>query len=114
MSSGVINIELANTLPDGVRQLANILKDGLIRNTVHPFQGTITDQEGNIRVDPETNLTPEDLMQMNWLCENVEGRIPTMDELLPMSRETTELLALPQKETAPVEKRPAFSVSLAL
>ena len=114
MSSGVINIELANTLPDGVRQLANILKDGLTRNTVHPFQGTITDQEGNIRVDPETNLTPEDLMQMNWLCENVEGRIPTMDELLPMSRETTELLALPQKETAPVEKRPAFSVSLAL
>ena len=51
---------------------------------------------------------------MNWLCENVDGRIPTMDELLPMSRETTELLALPQKETAPVEKRPAFSVSLAL
>ena len=35
-------------------------------------------------------------MRMNWLCDNVIGRIPPVEELLPMSRETTKLLALPQ------------------
>ncbi len=114
MSSGVINVELANTLPDGVRQLAEILRDGLTRGTIHPFHGNIVDQEGNIRSDESTSFTPEDLMQMNWLCDNIDGRIPAFDELLPMSRETTQLLALPQKGAENTEKRSPFSVSLAL
>lgn len=114
MSSGVINVELADTLPDGVRQLACILKDGITRGSISPFQAKMIDQEGVLRADASTNLSPEDLMQMNWLCDNVEGRIPMLDELLPMSRETTELLALPQKEIEAPEKKPSFSVSLAL
>ena len=34
-------------------------------------------------------------MRMNWLAENVIGQIPVLDELMPMARETTQLLALP-------------------
>ena len=116
MSSGVIDVELAQTLPDGVRQLAGILKEGIIRGSIQPFAGRMTDQEGVVRSEENTLFSPEDLMQMNFLCDNVVGHIPTVSELLPMARETTRLLALPEEglEQEGTEKRPSFSVSLAL
>ncbi len=96
MDSGVINIELADSIPEGVRQLAHILREGLCNGSIQIFHGNIRDQAGEMRIDSNTWLSPEDIMQMNWLCDNVVGRIPKFDELLPMSRETTRLLALPQ------------------
>ena len=104
MSSGVIDVEMADTVPEGVRQLATILKNGIIEGLISPFRGISCDQEGMIRADSDTEFSMEDLMQMNWLCDNVVGRIPNFDELLPMSRETTRLLALPQDTPAEAEK----------
>ncbi len=99
MSSGVIDIRLSDAVPTGVRQLAGILKQGLVNETIHPFSGTIYDQSGNLRMSPGTGYTPESLMRMNWLCSHVHGRIPEVSELLPESRETSRLLALPEDFT---------------
>ena len=96
MDSGVINIDLADTVPDGVRQLAGILKEGISNGSIQIFHGNIRDQKGCLRIDNDTWLSPEDLMQMNWLCDNVVGRIPGYNELLAMSKETSRLLALPE------------------
>ena len=38
-------------------------------------------QNGMIQEDKEKTLTPEKIITMDWLCENVEGRIPKMSEL---------------------------------
>ena len=37
-------------------------------------------------------------MRMDWLIDSVHGNIPTADELLPMSQETTRLLSLNPEE----------------
>ena len=44
-------------------------------------------------------------MDMDWLCDNIEGSIPSYDELLPFAKETVRLfglsrnLIIPEKET---------------
>ena len=100
MSSGVIDIRLAAIIPEGVRQLAGILKEGIRSGALNPFQSEILDQSGELRAARDADFTPEQLMRMNWLCDNVVGRIPGFDELMPMSKETTRLLALPEDKPA--------------
>ena len=94
MSSGVIDIALSETLPAGVAHLANILKDGMVNGTLDLFGCSMTDQDGNVRSDGEKRFTPEELMNMDWLLDNVEGHIPAFEELLPVSRQLVRLLGL--------------------
>ena len=102
MNSGVIDVVLSDIVPSGVAQLASILRNGLIDGTIKPFECVIRDQAGMIRNDGEERFMPEEIMNINWLCDNVEGHIPNLEELLPMARETTQLLAL-KPYTAPRE-----------
>ena len=106
MSSGVIDVLLNDSIPEGTKQLAGILKTGIINGSLDPFRCMITDSKGIKRASKSTVFTPEEIMQMNWLCENVKGRIPVASEIMPMARETTELLALPQQPDAPPEQKP--------
>lgn len=94
MDSGVIDVQLSPALPEGVRRLALILKKAIMERQLDPFALKILDQEGNVRCDGETPLTPEEIVRMDWLCRGVEGRIPGFDELLPMSRSIVRLLGL--------------------
>lgn len=96
MSSGVIDVAMSEAVPEGTRHLAEILKRGLADGSIHPFDGQVLDQEGRVRSERDSGFTAEEMMQMNWLCGSVIGRIPRMDELMPAARETTRLLALPE------------------
>ena len=94
MNSGVIDVRLSEDLPAGIVQLADILKRGLCDGSIQPFRCRMLDQEGNVRNEVDSWLPPEEIMRMNWLCDNVIGSIPQADELMAMSRETTQLLSL--------------------
>ena len=94
MNSGVIDVILSESVPTGVRQLASILRRGLIEGSLKPFECPMVDQNGAIRNDGEKRFMPEEIMNINWLLDNVEGRIPSINDVLPMAKETTELLAL--------------------
>ena len=45
-------------------------------------------------------------MQMDWLCDNVEGKIPAFDELLPQSRNLVRLLGIYRESIPPEIKEP--------
>lgn len=104
MKSGVISTQLSDTLPDGVRSLAEILKQGIIDGSVDPFYTRIVDQQGILRNDGSRPLLPEEIMTMDWLCDNVDGSIPGYEEIIPPARELVQLLGVyrdsipPQKE----------------
>ena len=53
---------------------------------------------GNYRTDGTHSLTPDELMHMDWLCENVIGHIPTVEEVIPASRATVQLLGVFQED----------------
>jgi len=86
LDSGVIDVELSDKLPTGVATLAAYLRRGMLEGVVDPFCRKIIDQEGNLRNDGTKTFTPEEILNMDWLCENVVGRIPAFEELLPMAQ----------------------------
>ena len=103
MKSGVIDVQLSDTLPDGVLSLAKILKQGIINGSVDPFHTRIVDQQGVERNDGSRSFSPEEIMTMDWLCDNVEGSIPGYDELIPPARELVRLLGV-YRDSIPPEK----------
>ena len=86
MDSGVIDIELSDQLPAGVRMMAQLLRKNLIEGTLDPFARKIIAQDGTVKNDGTRFLTPKERLSMDWLCENVIGSIPSFDQILPSSR----------------------------
>ena len=103
MDTGVIDVILSDKLPDGVRTLAEFLRKGLQDGSIDPFLRPIVDQEGNQRNDGSRRLTPDEILHMDWLCQNVEGCIPKFDEILPISQPMVRALGVYRNEI-PAEK----------
>lgn len=107
MSAGVVDVVLDKDLPDGIKRLSEFLKQGIINGSIDPFKAHIKDQKGWNVGDGIQSFPPEELMQMDWLCENVEGHIPQFDELVPQSRNLVRLLGL-YRESIPPEVEEAL------
>ncbi len=103
MDSGVIDLDLSRKLPAGVRQMAKILRYGMRSGEIDPFRRRIMAQDGTIKNDGTTTFTPEELIHMDWLCENVIGSIPSFDELLPQSQLLVRELGI-YRDKIPAEK----------
>ena len=101
MNSGVIDVQLSDSIPDGVLSLAGILKNGIISGAIDPFKCRMVDQNGVVRSEGDRDLSPEEIMYMDWLCDNVEGTIPAFDELLPSSQEMVRLLGVYRDKIPP-------------
>ncbi len=97
--SGVIDVTLSPELPEGVRFLAEALKNGISSGSLDPFKRVIYDQQGNLRNDGSRSLSPMELLKMDWLCENVTGSFPAYEEIIPAARSMVDLLGvLPEQE----------------
>lgn len=103
MDSGVIDVTMSKDLPEGLRQLAWILRKGLQKGTIDPFKRLLLDQSGKVMNDGNRSLTPEELLRMDWLCNNVEGSIPTFDQILPYSQAMVRELGV-YRDRIPPEK----------
>ena len=44
--------------------------------------------------DGTTTFTPDELLHMDWLCDNVVGSLPKPSEILPFSRPMVEELGI--------------------
>ena len=100
MDSGVIGVKLSDKLPAGVRSLANLMAKNLTDGTLDPFHRRIVSQDGVVRNDGNQHFTPEQLLKMDWLCENVVGTIPTMAEILPRSQALVRELGIFREQTS--------------
>ncbi len=85
MDSGVIDLSLSDRLPDGVRMMAEFLRSGLIHRTIDPFGRKIIARDGTAKSRGTRCFTPDEILHMDWLCENVIGTIPGQEEILPMA-----------------------------
>ncbi len=101
MSSGAIDVTLNSDLSDGSKHLAQILRRGIIEGNIDPFFARMVDNEGNVRNAGDRTLTADEIMNMDWLLDNVEGSIPTFDELLPVSQQLVRVLGLQRNEILP-------------
>ena len=82
MSGGVIGMKYAPELPAGVRSLVQILQRGITDGSIEPFTRLMRSQDGILRNDGSHSMSAEEILHMDWLCDNVEGEIPTFEQLL--------------------------------
>ena len=106
MDTGVIDVKLSQALPDGVWSLGQMLKRSIAGGEIDLFRTRITDQYGVVRNDGVQGFSHETCMEMDWLCDNVEGSFPKFAELLPQSRSVVRLLGL-NRDSLPPEKAEA-------
>ena len=103
MDSGVIDVELSRNLPEGLAVLAGVLRKGLQDGTIDPFRRRIVAQDGTVKNDGTRTLTPDELLHMDWLCENVDGVIPRFEDILPFAQDTVRELGV-YRDEIPMEK----------
>ena len=105
MNSGVVDLRFSPDLPEGVRSLAEILRQGIRAGAIHPFQRLIRDQAGQVINDGSRDLTMEEILKMNWLCDRIDGRLPAFDELLDVAKPTVRRLGVDRESIPPEEER---------
>ena len=103
MDSGVIDIEISPKLPESMRYLADMLRYSLQKGTLDIFHRRITAQDGTLKNDGTRHFSPEELLHMDWLCDNVDGRIPAFEEILPFAQPMVRELGV-YKDRIPPEK----------
>ena len=104
MDSGVIGVNLSDKLPQGVRQMALILQKAIEMGFIDPFRRRITAQDGTVKNDGTAAFTPEQLLRMDWLCDNIIGEIPKFDEILPISQAMVRELGIYRDEITTEKK----------
>ena len=94
LASGAVDVSLGRALPPQTLRLVNHLRQDIIGGWFRPFDGPVYDQGGTLRIAEGEILTPEQILQMDWLVDNVDGGIPDPEELTPAARELVEIQCL--------------------
>ena len=106
MSAGVVDVDLSDMLPYGTRRLAILLMQSIRSGLLNPFGGPLYKQGGS-ELDHGELLRPEQIIKMDELVENVEGKIPRYGELSEVGKATVDAVgvapATKEKETKAAE-----------
>ncbi len=99
MSSGAIDVILSRKLPTGTEKLVGAVRESLQANRFNVFGGPVYDQSGTLRSDSKELLPPEDIITMDYLCDNVIGTFPGMEELRPEAAAVVRLSGISHSVT---------------
>lgn len=98
MSAGIIDVICSHHLPIGTARLIDLLKTNICKYDFNPFTGTLYSQDGIVQESLDNVMSPEDIMKMDWLAENVVGTIPKMDELVEQAKPVVQTQGVDNQE----------------
>lgn len=99
LSAGVVDIICSKKLPDGTKRLMETIKKLITEGSFLPFSGKIVSQDGTIKNEESDSLSPEEIIKMNWLVDNVEGEIPEYKELKDEAKSIVEIKGVADETT---------------
>lgn len=98
ISAGVIDLICSNHIPKGVQRMADHIKHDIATGEVVPFYGEIYAQDGSLKNKEREAMRPEDIMEMDWLVENVIGTIPAIGDLVDGAKAVVVLKGVEEKK----------------
>ncbi|MBQ8166525.1 MAG: BMP family ABC transporter substrate-binding protein [Lachnospiraceae bacterium] len=98
LSAGVVDLIYSRKIPEGTKKLVHFIKQQIINNEFSPFQDEIKAQGGVVKNENGYRMSPEEVMRMNWLVENVEGEIPEIDDLREEAKSIVSLKGVSESE----------------
>lgn len=99
MSADVIDVICSKDMPHGTHRLIEFLKASIRAGDFHPFDGLIYSQNGIVQCEEGSSLGAEEIVTMDWLAENVLGRIPEFEELTEEAQALLQLQGIKIDET---------------
>ena len=94
----MVDVVCSQYLPIGTKRLVELLKATISSDQFNPFSGILYSQDGMVQGDPNRSMTPEEIMTMDWLAENVIGSIPKKEELKDKAKPVIEQQGVQKKE----------------
>ena len=77
LSAGMVEMApYGDAVPRKVRRAADKVKDAIVAGKLHPFQGPIKNQAGEVVVAAGETLDDKALLGMDWYVEGVLGKLP--------------------------------------
>ena len=81
MSAGVVDVIASSKLPVATRRMIEVYRNAICSGEFEVFADELHDQNGNMRNKKGNTLTPEEIITMDWLIDNVEGHVPDVEEM---------------------------------
>ena len=81
MSAGVVDFICSPKVPVKTRQLVEFMQHQIMEGGFSPFSGELYSQDGIVQSDDNRSLTPEEIINMRWLADNVNGSLPHWNKL---------------------------------
>lgn len=94
MSAGVVDLICSQDLPRGTKRLVSLLRNNICSDALTPFYGELLTQDGTIMNKSDQVIPPREIITMDWLVENVVGRIPSISELTEEAQAVTKMQGL--------------------
>ena len=91
MSAGVVALRCTAKVPPSTQKLADLLQNSIRADLCYPFRGKLYAQDGRVL---DGDLTPEQIIGMDWLAENIVGSIPEYHELNETAKATVDLVGV--------------------
>lgn len=104
MSAGVVDILYSDALHTASRRFADFLKESIVHNVCAPFITPLITQSGEVIGEGEKSLSLEQIINMDYLVENVIGSIPKYEELNPMGKATVDMAGIEKSQNTSVKE----------
>ena len=99
LSAGVVDVRIGERVPVETANLISLLRREIANGSFNPFNGPILDQSGLLRIAAGEQLTPQQILRMDWLVDNVDGEIPEIEQLTPPAQELVKIQGVHKGET---------------
>lgn len=94
MSAGVVEVVCSERLTGRVGKLAELVSSAIRTGECHPFDGVLKSQQGIIHPSEDDSATPEEIINMDWLAENVVGDLPSYQQLSWEGKATVDVVGV--------------------
>ena len=95
LSSGLLDVAASASLPDGTYRLLEILRESILSGKLDPLAPLNRDYS---LAESVGMIPPEEILRMDYLSDNVIGRIPEIDELIESAKPLVRLQGLDASE----------------
>lgn len=94
----MIDMICSGSIPERTMSLVELVKKQLVNGDFQIFSGDLYDQNHVLRNKGASILTPKEIIQMDWLLDNVVGHIPEIDELTDEAIPMVEIQGLHSRQ----------------
>lgn len=91
LSNGMLGFHISDNLPLQTRRLIEVMREHMAEGNFNPFSTEMYDQHHELRNVQNKNMDAEDIMHMDWLLDNIVGKIPAYDDFSPDAKRVVRL-----------------------